>query len=78
MGAVKPDLPIVLMTGYSGPLQTPHLQAAGIREVINKPVSSARLEPTVWRGICPTQAAVLAENQQSRNKRCASRVASFS
>lgn len=49
MHQLRPELPIILMTGYSGPMQTRRLETAGIREVINKPLSSARLADCLAR-----------------------------
>ena len=46
---LRPELPIILMTGYGGPIHTYWLKAAGIREVINKPLSSARLADSLSR-----------------------------
>jgi signal transduction histidine kinase/ActR/RegA family two-component response regulator len=46
---LRPELPVVLMTGYSGSLQASQLQAAGICEVINKPVSSGSLADCIAR-----------------------------
>jgi signal transduction histidine kinase/AmiR/NasT family two-component response regulator len=46
---LRPELPIVLMTGYSGPMHAHRLEAAGVREVINKPLSSARLADCLAR-----------------------------
>ena len=46
---LRPELPIILMTGYGGPIHTYRLKAAGIREVINKPLSSARLADCLSR-----------------------------
>ncbi len=37
---IRPDLPIIL-TGYSGHLGSQRLQAAGVRDVLNKPLRSA-------------------------------------
>src|SRR5690606_7393856 len=39
----RPDLPVVLMSGYDRPLQPGRLQAAGIREVLKKPLRSTDL-----------------------------------
>ena len=39
--AIRPQLPIILMTGYPGDIGAPRLQAAGIRDVLNKPLRSA-------------------------------------
>jgi signal transduction histidine kinase/CheY-like chemotaxis protein len=40
---IRPELPIVLMTGYVGPVETRALAAAGIREVLKKPLLSRPL-----------------------------------
>jgi signal transduction histidine kinase/ActR/RegA family two-component response regulator len=40
---VRPELPIVLMTGYVGPVRSHRLAAAGIREVLKKPLLSRSL-----------------------------------
>jgi signal transduction histidine kinase/ActR/RegA family two-component response regulator len=46
---VRPDLPIVLLTGYDGSLQADQLQAAGIREVLKKPLLSRALADCLAR-----------------------------
>lgn len=46
---IRPDLPIVLMTGYDHPLQSHHLQTAGIREVLKKPLRSKALADCLGR-----------------------------
>jgi signal transduction histidine kinase len=40
---VRPELPIVLMTGYGGPVPWHRLHTAGIRDVIKKPLLSTPL-----------------------------------
>src|SRR3546814_19058540 len=35
---IRPDLPVILMTGYAGPIRGRRLRAAGIREVLRKPL----------------------------------------
>jgi signal transduction histidine kinase/CheY-like chemotaxis protein len=40
---IRPDLPVVLMTGSAGRVGADRLQTAGIREVLNKPLSSASM-----------------------------------
>jgi signal transduction histidine kinase/CheY-like chemotaxis protein len=40
---IRPELPIILMTGHGGRLQAHRLQAAGIREVLRKPLLSAAI-----------------------------------
>jgi signal transduction histidine kinase len=55
---LRPELPIVLMTGYSGPLQTPRLQRQGSAKS-----STSRYRrcasPTVLRGTCLLTQAVI-------------------
>lgn len=46
---IRPDLPIVLMTGYDRALQSHRLQAAGIREVLKKPLRSKDLADCLAR-----------------------------
>jgi CheY-like chemotaxis protein len=38
---IRPDLPMILMTGYGGQLEAQRLRAVGIREVLKKPLLSA-------------------------------------
>jgi signal transduction histidine kinase/ActR/RegA family two-component response regulator len=40
---IRPELPIILVTGYAGHIKSHQLQAAGIREVLRKPLRSASL-----------------------------------
>jgi CheY-like chemotaxis protein len=40
---IRPDLPIVLMTGYAGPIPSQRLQDAGICEVLEKPLLLAAI-----------------------------------
>jgi FixJ family two-component response regulator len=40
---IRPDLPILLMTGHGGPGKSRGSRAAGIREVLKKPLLSADL-----------------------------------
>jgi signal transduction histidine kinase/CheY-like chemotaxis protein len=46
---VRPNLPIVLLTGYDRSLQADRLQAAGIREVLQKPLLSRALADCLAR-----------------------------
>jgi len=46
---MRPDLPIVLMTGFARPLHPHQLQAAGIREVLRKPLLSRALAECLAR-----------------------------
>ena len=40
---IRPDLPIILMTGHGGPVESRGPRAVGIREVLKKPLLSADL-----------------------------------
>jgi signal transduction histidine kinase/ActR/RegA family two-component response regulator len=53
---VRPDLPIVLMTGHVGPTQSGALAAAGIREVLKKPLLSGALASCLSRYLPVNQA----------------------
>jgi len=53
MHALRPDLPIILVTGYGTPVATDGLRAAGVREVLRKPLSSAELAGTLARHLGP-------------------------
>ncbi len=46
---VRPDMPIILLTGYSATLTRERVQAAGIREMVLKPASIQSLAETVQR-----------------------------
>ncbi|MET3593120.1 signal transduction histidine kinase [Mesorhizobium shonense] len=46
---IRPDLPVVLMTGYGRPLRSRQLTAAGISEVIKKPLLSAAVAQCLAR-----------------------------
>src|SRR5262249_31403575 len=39
----RPDMPIVLMTGYSGPVESDRMRPPGVSEVIRKPLLSAAI-----------------------------------
>ncbi|HMR29721.1 MAG TPA: two-component system VirA-like sensor kinase [Geminicoccaceae bacterium] len=47
--AVRPELPILLMTGNAGPIQPHRLRAAGIREVLRKPFVSRTIAEALSR-----------------------------
>ena len=36
---IRPDIPVILMTGYAGEICADRQQAAGIREILRKPIS---------------------------------------
>jgi CheY-like chemotaxis protein len=48
---IRPDLPVFLMTG--GPIRTHRLQAAGVREVLKKPLLSATIAECLARHLSP-------------------------
>jgi CheY-like chemotaxis protein len=43
MRAIKPDLPVVLISAYSGPVLTQEALAAGVDQVLSKPLDFRRL-----------------------------------
>ncbi len=45
----RPDLPIVLVSGYTGALQTQQALAAGVRELLSKPIRSHEMAATLAR-----------------------------
>lgn len=45
----RPELPIVLMTGYGGSVERRHTRSAGIRETIRKPLLSATIAQCLAR-----------------------------
>jgi DNA-binding NtrC family response regulator len=51
MHDVRPDLPIVLMTGHRGAARERRGEAAGIREIIRKPLLSAQLAVAVAKHV---------------------------
>jgi CheY-like chemotaxis protein len=53
---LRPDLPIILVTGHGGPVDRERLQAAGIRDVLPKPLLSADLAAALARQL-PERAA---------------------
>jgi signal transduction histidine kinase/CheY-like chemotaxis protein len=54
---IRPELPIILMTGYTGYIPSHHLQAAGIREVLKKPLSSALISSCLERHLSRSSGA---------------------
>ena len=57
---LRPELPVILMTAYGGTIDAHRLRAAGIREIINKPLSPTRLADSLAR-ICLMQTAIVAQ-----------------
>jgi signal transduction histidine kinase/DNA-binding response OmpR family regulator len=45
----RPDLPIVLMSGYTGAIQTQQSLAAGVSELLSKPIQSHEMATTLAR-----------------------------
>jgi FixJ family two-component response regulator len=50
---VRPDLPVVLMTGHGGPVRADRLRASGIREVLRKPLASRTIAESLARHLRP-------------------------
>jgi len=50
---LRPDLPVVLMTGQAGPLPPERLRAAGIREVLRKPLAAHAIARSLARHLRP-------------------------
>jgi CheY-like chemotaxis protein len=51
--AIRPELPILLMTGHAGPARTDRLRAAGVREVLKKPLLSRTIAEALTRQLRP-------------------------
>jgi CheY-like chemotaxis protein len=47
----RPDLPIVLLSGYSGPILTQQALGAGVSELLKKPVQSRELAAALARAL---------------------------
>jgi len=47
--AIRPDLPVVLTTGYSTSITKERIQACGVREILAKPYTAAELAAVVHR-----------------------------
>ena len=45
----RPDLPVVLVSGYSGPLLTQQSLAAGVSELLTKPLQSREIATALAR-----------------------------
>ena len=53
MHEVRPDLPIILMTGDGRRIESRKVRAVGIREVLKKPLLSADLAKGLARHLPP-------------------------
>jgi PAS domain S-box-containing protein len=51
--SVRPDMPVILMSGYSAALNDDVLGEAGINELIEKPISMSALGAAVQRALTP-------------------------
>jgi FixJ family two-component response regulator len=47
----RPDLPVVLVSGYIGPMMTERALAAGVSEILKKPVQSRELAAALARAL---------------------------
>jgi signal transduction histidine kinase/ActR/RegA family two-component response regulator len=54
--ALRPGLPIILMTGAGRPIRAQHLRAVGVREVVKKPLLASTMAEVLARHL-PTQDA---------------------
>jgi signal transduction histidine kinase len=52
--ALRPELPILLMTGHAGPALPDRLRAAGVREVLKKPLLSRTIAEALARQLRPS------------------------
>jgi FixJ family two-component response regulator len=52
----QPDLPIILMTGFSGLMNAEKVRGLGFRELVTKPVTVRTLGETVHRVLHPAAA----------------------
>lgn len=43
IGRIRPDLPVVLMSGFAGSIDSRRIRATGVREVLHKPLLSATI-----------------------------------
>jgi DNA-binding NtrC family response regulator len=50
---IRPDLPIILMTGHGGRVGAREVRAGGVREVLKKPLLSADLAQGLARHLAP-------------------------
>jgi NO-binding membrane sensor protein with MHYT domain/nitrogen-specific signal transduction histidine kinase/ActR/RegA family two-component response regulator len=62
----RPDLPIVLMSGYSGPLLTQQAVAAGVSELLVKPLQSRQFAATLDRVLHHNEAPTPVQNRHPR------------
>jgi FixJ family two-component response regulator len=60
------DLPIVLMSGYSGPLLTQQALAAGVSELLAKPLQSRQFAATLDRVLHHNEAPTPVQNHHPR------------
>jgi signal transduction histidine kinase/CheY-like chemotaxis protein len=54
---MRPQLPILLMTGHGGPIEARGLRAAGVCEVLRKPLSTADIAASLARHLAPRRRA---------------------
>ena len=50
---IRPDLPVLLLTGYADPAMEKELRQIGVREVLGKPLSAQKLADAVRRALSP-------------------------
>jgi CheY-like chemotaxis protein len=49
--SIRPDLPVLLLTGYADPAMEKELRQIGVREVLGKPLSAQKLGEAVRRAL---------------------------
>jgi signal transduction histidine kinase/ActR/RegA family two-component response regulator len=50
---LRPELPVLLMTGYSGPVLSQQARAAGIRQILKKPLQARDMAECIARQLPP-------------------------
>ena len=55
----REDLPIILVSGYTGPMLTERARAAGVTEILKKPVQSRELARALERGLHSSRASIV-------------------
>jgi CheY-like chemotaxis protein len=59
---IRPNVPILLMTGGGRLTRSPRLEAVGVREVVRKPLLSAQIAELLARHL-PSPSALAEESQ---------------
>ena len=62
--AIRPDLPIILMTGHYGRADPPDPAAVGVREILRKPLSSTDLAASLARHLTRQQRRIASKAER--------------